>query len=172
MRRLLILRHSKAAPSAGHDDYERSLTESGRDDARRVGEWIAMHGLIPDLVIYSSAERTRQTAEIAAAAWPEPVTSRAENALYEATRHFILMLARGAPESAGAVMIVGHNPGMSDIANQLVGGGMESDRLRMAAKFPTSALAVLDFPIERWTDVSPRSGRLAAFVTRGDRDDG
>ena len=65
-------------------------------------------------------------------------------------------------------MVVGHNPGVAEIANLLAGGGEEDDRLRMAGKFPTSAFAVLDFPVEKWAQVQPRMGRLERFTAPSD----
>ena len=170
MRRLLILRHSKATPSSGRDDYDRTLTERGREDARHVGSYIASHDMVPDVVLFSSAARTRETAEAAMAGWPASARWFSENGLYEATRHFILTVIQGLTDDAASAMIVGHNPGMSEIANYLAGSGAESDRLRMAAKFPTSALAVLDFSVARWSEITPRSGRLAHFLTPSDLD--
>jgi phosphohistidine phosphatase len=168
MRRLLLLRHAKAAPSAGLDDYNRELTDKGRDDARRIGDLIAARGLVPDLLVYSSAERTRETAEIVAANWPKRVKSVAESGLYEATRQFIFTKVRGAPDRAGVAMIVGHNPGIGELAVHLTGFGAREERSRMAEAFPTSGLAVLDFPTPHWASVEPHAGRLVRFVTPTD----
>ncbi len=88
-----------------------------------------------------------------------------EHSLYDATRAMILKLARALPDDAGVAMIVGHNPGIGDLANHLAGAGVEADRQRMAAKYPTSALAILDFPVARWEDMSLGAARLAAFLT-------
>jgi phosphohistidine phosphatase len=168
MRRLLLLRHAKAAPSAGRDDYDRALTDVGREDAHRMGAWLADHGHIPDIVVYSSAERTRETAEIVASAWPKLVKSIAEPRLYEATRHLTFTLAEGLPDSAAVAMFVGHNPSIGDIASQFTAAGAAAERIRMAAKFPTTGLAVLDFPVDRWVDIASRSARLLRFVTPSD----
>lgn len=164
MKRLLLLRHSKAVPGSGRDDFERGLTSGGQDDARHIGKLIAERGLVPDLVVYSSARRTRETAELVAADWPHKVKSIAENGLYEATRQLILMLLRSLPEHARSAMIVGHNPGIAEIANQLTGSGDEDDRVRMASKYPTSGLAVLEFSDDGWAGIQPRAGRLLRFV--------
>ncbi len=168
MRRLLLLRHSKAAPPVGREDYARALTGRGREDANKVGSLIAGRGFIPDLVVHSSAERTRETAELVARQWPAAVRRLSEQSLYEAPYPLILKLIRQLPADAACVMIVGHNPGMCDIANQLAGESADFDRHRMAAQFPTSGLAVLDFDGETWADVRPREARLVAFVAAGD----
>jgi phosphohistidine phosphatase len=169
MRRLLLLRHAKAAqPSLGGRDYERALTGRGREDARRIGDLLAVRGLVPDLVIYSSAERTRETAEIVATNWPKRVKAVAERGLYEATRQSMLLRIRAAPDGAGVTLIVGHNPSIGELAVQLAGGGAREDRSRMADAFPTCGLAVLDFPTEHWANVAPHAARLVRFVTPAD----
>jgi phosphohistidine phosphatase len=168
MRRLLLLRHAKAETPTGGDDYERALTDRGRDDARRIGDLIAARGLVPDLLIYSSAARTRETAEIVAANWPKRVKSVAEDGLYEASRQFIMLKVRNAPDRAEVAMIVGHNPGIGELANHLTASAAKEDRSRMAAAFPTCGLAVLDFSIEHWTSITAHAGRLVRFVTPAD----
>jgi phosphohistidine phosphatase len=168
MRRLLLLRHARAVPLSREDDFDRVLTESGRDDARRLAAFMADAGLEPDRAIYSGAARTRETYEIVSAEWRHPVEAQAENALYEATRFLILGLLREIPASAHAPLIIGHNPGMADVANLLTGEGVSAERLRLAAKFPTCALAVIAFDRPDWSELAPRSGRLEKFVTPHD----
>ncbi len=168
MRRLLLLRHAKAEPATGHDDYDRELTEGGAADAKRIGERIAAEGLIPDLVIYSGAERTRQTAAAIAEGWPRAVAMRAQNGLYDATRPLIFEAVRALPDEARTAMLVGHNPGIGDLANWLTGKGGEALRLRMAGKYPTCALATLEFPVKAWAQIAPHSARLMDYVTPAD----
>ena len=168
MRRLLLLRHAKAAPLSRDDDFGRPLTARGREDARRIGQWIAEANLVPDRCLYSGAARTRETYELVAAALPRAIEAVAENALYEATRFLILGLLRELPASARAHLVVGHNPGMGEVANLLTGEGGATERLSMAAKFPTAALAVIAFNRPDWSDLGPRTGRLERFVTPAD----
>ncbi len=133
-----------------------------------MGERIGARGLVPDLVIHSSAERTRETAEIVAANWPRRVEAVADHRLYEAVWPFILDRARETPDRAAAAMIIGHNPGIGELAAHLVGAAAEADRRRMAGAFPTCGLAVLDFDFERWSEIEPGSARLACFVAASD----
>jgi phosphohistidine phosphatase len=168
MRRLLLLRHAKAVPLTLEDDFERALTESGRSDARRMGEWIADANLVPDRCLFSGAARTRETYALAAQAWARPVVAVEQTALYEATRFLIVGLLRELPASARAQLVVGHNPGMADVANLLTGEGAAGDRLRLASKYPTGALAVIAFDLPDWSELAPRAGRLERFVTPGD----
>ncbi len=168
MRRLLLLRHAKAVPLADSDDFGRALTESGREQARRVGAWLAGANLAPDRCLFSGAVRTRETFDLLAAALPRTVEAVEQNALYEATRFLVLGLLRELPASARAHLVVGHNPGMAEVANLLAGEGSPSERLRMASKFPPAALAVIAFDRPDWSDLAPRTGRLEQFVTPAD----
>ena len=168
MRRLLLLRHAKAVPLSRDDDFGRELTASGRADARRMGAWIEAKGLAPDRAIYSGAARTRETFGLVAEAlaqWPE---AQEVNALYEATRCLVMGLLRELPGGARAHLVVGHNPGMGDVANLLTGEGPASDRLRLQSKFPTCALAVIAFDRPAWSDLAAGAGRLEAFITPAD----
>lgn len=168
MRRLLLLRHAKAVPLSFGDDYDRALTDRGRADARRMGEWIAAATLAPDCCLYSGAARTRETFEIVAGALPRSIEAKEESALYDAPSQRILGLVRGLPASVGAALVVGHNPGMAELANLLTGEGGSAERRRLAARFPTSALAVIAFDRPDWSGLAPRTGRLESFVTPGD----
>jgi phosphohistidine phosphatase len=168
MRRLLLLRHAKATPHAARSDYERALVERGRRDAAHIAAFLAESGMIPDLVVFSGALRTRETAAIVLKAWPQRIEARAEPSLYDATRAGVQAIVRALPDTAPSVLLIGHNPGLADLANALVGGGATSDIARMAGKFPTAGLAALEFDFNRWRDVAPGSARLARFVTPDD----
>jgi phosphohistidine phosphatase len=161
MRRLLLLRHAKAVAPSFDDDFGRELTERGRNDARRIGDWIASEALTPDLCIYSGAARTRETCEIVAAALPRPVETIEENALYDASNPLILHLLRALPDRALSALVVGHNPGIGEVASLLSGDGL-------AGRFSTAALAVITFDGPDWACLAPRSGRLEWFVTPRD----
>jgi len=168
MRRLLILRHARAVPLSSEDDFGRVLTDRGRDDARRMGAHLVERALSPDRAIYSGAARTRETLEIVAETQPEPFEAVRQNALYEANRFLIMGLLRDFPAGARTHLVVGHNPGMADVAALLAGDGGTIDRMRLAAKFPTCALAVIAFDRADWSDLAPGVGRLEHFVTPAD----
>jgi phosphohistidine phosphatase len=168
MRRLLLLRHAKAVPLSGGDDYDRALTARGRVEARQVGEWIADATVMPDLCLVSGAARTRETFELVAAALARPVAAQVDNALYDAPGQRVLGLVRALPGSVGAALVVGHNPGMGEVARLLTGEGASSERLRLGSHFPTAALAIIAFDRPDWSGLMPRTGRLECFVTPGD----
>jgi phosphohistidine phosphatase len=164
MRRLFLIRHAKAEPSLGRDDIERALTDRGRDDARRIAAAIAARDLLPEILIHSGALRARQTAQIFAAEWPRRVELQEEIQLYDATPRTLFACARGLSDERESVGFVGHNPAIGEFAVSLTGSGAYPELRRMAAKFPTGAVAALDFSVESWEDIEPRTALLALFV--------
>lgn len=165
MRRLLMLRHAKAAPLAkGEADIDRPLAPKGRRAAPRMGAYLAAEGLIPDLALVSSAQRTRETWDLVGPSLGE-VAVRFEPQIYEASADRLLALLRGVEDGIGTLLIIGHNPGLADLAGRLTGQGDRAAASRMARKFPTAALAVIEFDVEVWSEAAPRSGRLDRFVT-------
>ena len=165
MRRLFLVRHAKAEPAVGRDDYERALTDRGREDARRVADALAARDMLPDVLIHSGALRTKQTAEIFAAEWPRRVELEEELALYDATPGVLFSRARALSDSYASIGLVGHNPGIGELAVSLAGSGVYSELRRMAAKYPTGAVAALDFPVASWDDIERKTALLALFLT-------
>ncbi|MGH6797655.1 MAG: SixA phosphatase family protein, partial [Roseiarcus sp.] len=105
---MFLIRHAKAEPSVGRDDYERRLTERGRADARRVAAALAARRMLPDLLIHSGAARAKQTAEIFAAEWRRGVALREEVGLYDATLTTLLARTRALANAHKRVGLVGH----------------------------------------------------------------
>ena len=170
MRRLFLVRHAKAELSVGRDDYSRKLTERGRTDARRVAKALAARGFLPDVLIHSGAARAKETAEIFAAALGGNVGLEKDAHLYDASLTTLLDRTRALADGHKCVGLVGHNPGFGELATALTGSGSETERLRLAAKYPTCAVAILDFSIEHWAKVGRNSGMLALYLTPGDLD--
>lgn len=169
MRRLILLRHAKSDRPAGIADHERPLNDRGRRAAPAVGVHLAEAGLLPDLGLISTAQRTRETWEAMADNLGNPET-RWQREIYEASAHLVLTVIRDAPDSAGTVIVVGHNPGLGDLASELVGEGPRAVRNRLALEFPTAAYVVIDFDADRWSEIAPGQGRLDRFVRPRDID--
>ena len=165
MRRLFLVRHAKAELSVGRDDYARKLTERGRADAKRVAKALATRHFLPDVLIHSGAARAKQTAEIFADEWRSKVELEQDTWLYDASLTTLLEGARALADAHKRVGLVGHNPGLGELATALTGPGAEPERHRLAAKYPTGAVAVLDFSIPRWEQVARNSGMLALYLT-------
>lgn len=164
MKRLILFRHAKSGYPAGVEDHERPLAERGRRDAPRMGAYLAAEQLLPDLVLVSSAARTRETFALAAPALGTS-ESREEPRIYEAPAERLLGVVRETPDSVRTLMLVGHNPGMEDLARTLIGFGDRYAFARLQQKFPTAGIAVVDLDAESWGEIVPRQGRLDRFVT-------
>jgi phosphohistidine phosphatase len=165
MRRLFLVRHAKAELSVGREDYTRKLTERGRVDARRVAKALAARRFLPDVLIHSGAARAKQTAEIFAAEWRSKVELEEDARLYDASLTTLLDRSRALVDAHKRVGLVGHNPGLGELATALTGSGAEPEVRRLSAKYPTGAVAVLDFSIRRWEEVEPNSAMLALYLT-------
>src|SRR5215472_5784153 len=137
MLRLFLVRHAKAEPAAAGDDFERTLVDRGRADARRMAVALLARGMLPDLLIHSGAARAKETAEILAAEWSGKVELQEERGLYNASQASLLTRARALTDSRVRVGFVGHNPGLGELAVSLPGSGERAELRRMAAKFPT-----------------------------------
>jgi len=165
MRRLFLIRHAKAQPSIGSSDYERTLTDRGRKDARRVAAALAGRRVLPDVLVHSGAARAKETAEILAGAWPRGVELQEDPALYDATQTTLFACVRALSNAHPRVGLVGHNPGLGELAVALAGSGAHPELRHLAAKYPTGAVAVLDFSVRHWEDVEHNSAMLALYLT-------
>lgn len=166
MLRLLLLRHAKAEKArSGERDHERTLAERGRGDAPKLGAYIAKHGYRPDLAVVSTSARTRETWSLAAAAMKGKPKAAFEDRVYDATPRVLLDVVRETGPKVETLLMVGHNPGLHELAMHLVATGDIELRERLHEGFPTAALAVIEFAVERWDRVHPQSGRLERFVT-------
>ncbi len=170
MRRLMLLRHAKTetdAPSGR--DQDRRLDERGHRDAAMIGDWLGRHPPFPDLVQVSPAVRAKETWELA---WevmkehaPRPQVEFLPE-LYGADAADILETIRAASvNDPKHLMVVGHNPGMHELALMLTGSGDAAGRHALADNLPTSGLAVFDFATNDWNDVAFRRGKLILFVS-------
>src|SRR5947199_10702028 len=122
--RLILLRHAKAEKAEpGGDDRQRRLNERGRDDARTIGAYLARHLLIPDLVLASAARRTRETSERLMRELASAPTTTYDERLYNAGADKILSAIRETNPAVGTVLVVGHNPGLHDLARLLIASG-------------------------------------------------
>jgi phosphohistidine phosphatase len=167
VKRLLLLRHAKAEGVAA-DDRKRALIDRGRKDSARMGRFLREEVYVPDLILCSDSTRTRETLN---SALPELGTQPPVQFLHElylAEPELIISIIRRAANKFGVLMIVGHNPGIEQCALVLASVPLQK-KLRkrydaMDGKFPTCALAVIDFEIATWSDIRPGKGDLDAFV--------
>jgi phosphohistidine phosphatase len=161
MRTLYLLRHAKSSwDNPALADHERPLAPRGRRAAKRIAEHMLRSGIEPELVLCSTAVRARQTLELVRAAIPGSSVAL-EAALYGASADELLARVRRLPDAVGSVMLVGHNPGLQDLALLLAAG--DGEAARVEAKFPTGALATLTLRTT-WSGLAPAGATLAAVT--------
>jgi phosphohistidine phosphatase len=166
MRRLLLFRHAKAERALpGTQDRDRVLIERGRKDAGKIGAYMAGHALRPDRVVMSPSARTQETWKYASAAFKPAPAAQSVERLYDATAHAILSVIQDAPAAAHTLLVIGHNPGLHELAIMLIASGDVEARERLREKLPTSGLIIVDFAFDDWNKLHPQSGRLERFVS-------
>ena len=159
--RLILTRHAKSSwDDPLMSDHDRPLNARGKAAAADLGGWLASRGYLPGQVLCSDALRTRETWERAAAAPLEvrPLV-RYEPGLYHASPEKMLTMLRTA--SAPTVMLLGHNPGIAELAAMLPARVPVDPDFR---RYPTAATLVVDFQIDRWADLQPGEGSVLDFV--------
>jgi phosphohistidine phosphatase len=162
-RRLILVRHAKSDRTGGGPDHDRPLANRGRRDAPVIGRWLRDAGLVPDLVICSSARRARETWELAAAELGSEVAVEYDRRVYDASADDLLDVATQAPEAVQRLLMVGHNPATQAFAVNLAGSA-EGDTLQQVEDdFGTSALAVLEVP-SKWSELTTGGARLLQFA--------
>jgi phosphohistidine phosphatase len=192
-RRLILLRHAKSDwPDV--PDRDRPLAKRGRRDAPRIGRWLDEHGYQPDVVVVSDAARTRQTWDLVAPELGGSPAVHFEPRAYAASALTLLYLAQELPARYRTALLIGHNPGLSELATSLAGppesttaagppesttaaGPPESDRAtgpavkdngpRPAISLPTAAVAVFEFTGD-WPSLTPGHARLINLTTPAD----
>ena len=165
--RLLLLRHAKSDWSGNLGDHDRPLAPRGRKATPRIGAFMRKRGYVPAAVLCSTAERTKETLELLLPALRADPAVRYDRALYLAEWPVLLAAVQSAADAETPLLMIGHNPGLEQLAIALVQpqDAAERSRLEMLErKFPTAGLAVLDFDELHWAAVKPRTGRLMDFV--------
>jgi phosphohistidine phosphatase len=161
MQTLYLLRHAKSSwDDPTLPDHERPLAPRGRRDAKRIAKHLRRLGLEPELILCSSAARTRETLELLRPALGASEVIVEED-LYGASSDELLARIHLVPDSVASVMLIGHNPGLEQLALALASAGDDLERL--AAKFPTAALATLAIA-NSWSRLAPGDATLDAYV--------
>ena len=163
MKQLFLLRHAKSSWSESElVDHDRPLAPRGRRALKLIAEHLGREGVTPALVLCSSARRTRETLERIAPVLGEGISVQIERELYAASEQRLLERLRAVEDGVESLMLIGHNPGVEQLALSLAGRGQNLAGLRR--KYPTGALATLEFS-GRWGDLQPGRAELTDFVT-------
>jgi len=169
-RKLVLLRHAKSAwPDVR--DHERPLARRGQRDAPAMGRWLRDGALLPDQVLCSTARRARETWQLAQTGLGTSPPVRFDDLVYQASAAQLLDLIRGASPAVRTLLVVGHDPGLPDLALMLAAGALSAQAepassvmaVRMRTRFPTAAVAVFEVT-GNWAQLIPRSARPTHFV--------
>ncbi|MGQ3488572.1 SixA phosphatase family protein [Roseovarius pacificus] len=158
--RLILMRHAKSSwDEPALPDHARPLNGRGRRSASALGDCLRAQGVLPDQILSSSSERTRETCTRLGLDAPAHFT----DTLYHAGPATMLRVLRGA--SGQTVLMLGHNPGIADFAHTLVATppphpGFET--------YPTCTTLVADFPVTDWADLAPGTGQTVDFIVPRD----
>jgi phosphohistidine phosphatase len=139
MHTLHLLRHAKSSWKDDVEDHQRGLSRRGREAARRVGEHLAAAVGSLDLVLASSALRTRQTLDLVVAQFATQPRILIEDELYLASAERLLERLRRLAEVERTVLVIGHNPGLRELALALADAAAPASRPFVSGKFPTAA---------------------------------
>ena len=158
MKKLLLIRHAKAEKDSVGKDFDRPLKYPGIQDARFMADHIREAGIIPQLVVTSPALRTLTTAEIFADAF-KLADPKEEKSIYEASQQTWLKVINRLPDEFDIIAVVGHNPGVANILYYLTG---------QAREVHTSTCALVEFDLDKWSEVSGGTGKLTYYSSPKD----
>lgn len=167
MTMLWLLRHAKAVPHESGEDRDRALAPKGEAAMREMARWAAARRLAPALVLCSSALRARQTLALLAPVLEHRPALRFEDGLYLAGADSILARLRRIAARCESTLVVGHNPGLHELAMLLLRSGSDGPAKRLAQGMPTGALAGFAWQ-GAWPALAPGAAELMDYVTPKD----
>ena len=159
MKKLILMRHAKSDWNNSLDDFERPLSERGKKEAPIMGKFIKNEDLIPDLLISSPSQRTKETLDLILNEVKEDIKIKFNDIIYENSYSKIVNLISGTDDKIKTLMILGHNPSMEELSKYFTGLDNFYD------KFVTSALVLIKFDIKDWNEVKKVKGELVYFKT-------
>ncbi len=158
--KLILTRHAKSSWSDPTlEDFDRPLNGRGRRSATAIGQWLTENDHVPGEIVHSGARRTVDTWSGISAELPDHAAMRSDPALYHSSAPSLLAVLRGLSAQTG--MIIGHNPGIAEFADQIVADRVDHPRF---GDFPTCATAIIAFDANKWSDVDWGQGELLDFI--------
>ncbi|MEQ8818058.1 MAG: histidine phosphatase family protein [Thalassobaculum sp.] len=169
MPTLHLLRHAKSSwDDLRMRDHDRPLTGRGERAASAMAAWLRQNKVMPDLVLCSSARRTVDTLAAIRSGLPDPLEVLTSRELYEVGAASLLGRLHRVPDDVGVLLLIGHNPGLEDLATALAGPGSAPPACKaLGRKFSTGALATLEFD-GSWSGLGAGTARLTRFITPKD----
>ena len=161
MARITLIRHGKAEISDFRTkDFDRSLSLRGQQNSSAVGDFLARHKMLPELVLVSPANRTRETYEFMKRHWPNNISVKFIDKLYEASASTLLEVIINHGGDQENIAVIGHNPSLVILLNHMVG---QSHTDKNLGYFPTCCFADIGFVAKKICDVDADGGRLLSI---------
>ena len=154
MKTLYLIRHAKSSWKFPElDDFDRPLSKRGKRDAPTMGQRLHQRGIVPDLILCSPAKRTKRTAQAIAKAVDYPASEiKYRQAIYEASAEEMIALLQSVDNSENTVLLVAHNPGLTELANRLTSHYIDN--------VVTAGVVAIQFPLTHWEETAEREGQL------------
>lgn len=166
MKHLILMRHAKSSwDHPDLDDHERPLNQRGIAGAQAMADWLKTMGARPDHAIVSDSARTQETWALLSAGLGLSVSTDVSRDYYLASPETMLDAIRQSPTDAATVIVIGHQPGMSTLVQSIADGSEPTSRSRAFQHFPTAATALIDIPVESWSDVDFGKGVFTRFAS-------
>ncbi|TYC48620.1 histidine phosphatase family protein [Rhodobacterales bacterium] len=163
--RLLLLRHAKSDwKDESLADIDRPLNGRGKSAAKLMAKYLKENSLLPNQILCSTAQRTRETLARLLPHLPQEAQVHLISDLYEQNEEDYCALIRKYGGRTQNLMVIGHNPSTELTALNVTGTGDAKTIEDLDEKFPTAALAVLDFDIADWSELDSKTGHLERFV--------
>ncbi len=157
---LHLLRHAKAKSAPELRDIDRPLAERGHRDADTMGRRLAEWAVNPTLILCSSAQRARETLAGIVPHLSGSRTIEIEEGLYDFNQDIVLKRLSRISDNHATILVIGHNPALEQLTGYLAADGAPSAMRQLSTKFPTCALATLEFTFDDWASIGPKTGRL------------
>ena len=165
MKKLYVLRHAKSlSDNESMNDHARPISDHGRENAERIGEYLKEQNIHPDLVLCSTALRARMTLEQVQKGMGASLNVAYSDKLYLAPAGEMFSQAQAIDDRYSSALMVGHNPGMHQFCLLLTGRGDARSRKTLELKFPTCALAEFELDVASWREIVPGAGTLHQFL--------
>ena len=164
MTKLLLLRHGKSSWQRPFiNDIDRPLNRRGHCASKKIAKYIYELGFLPDFILCSPARRTRETLGHVTPAFAHEYRILLEPKLYSGGAIELLDCLLSIGDGCNSAMLIGHNPGISELSNLILNTGPRDQVHSIKRKFPTGGLAVFNFNVP-WSDLGPASADLQQFV--------
>ena len=160
------MRHAKSSWNNSHkDDFDRPLNSRGRENAQMVAKHIHSLGFKPELTLCSSAVRCKETLELVIPYFPKKTHIRYLDDLYLAPERTILEIVKSIELSIDQMLVIGHNPGLSDLSQSLIYSSKKQSDYFETPQFPTSAASIFEMSIKNWLDFKSSESKIIDFIT-------